>query len=283
MFGEGIVCKKQGNAPYISVIGVSLNDADLKNKSGMVVVKSGSYYDVCAGNRDNGVDGYTAMIIYGGTFDGSVSATSIGGKTISQGAAEMAIYGGTFNGPVGAIGGVDGEVIISINGGVFKKTIYAMGKHNVIDINGGDLKGIDLIKIADVIEKALETDEKGETVEDVKDEVKYSVVNVNIYDWDVEALARKIEGQGVIINRNTEGGQGFEALPTVPETTVKNDAETNAQLPDDETENIVGQDENERQYLLGSKRRTLIAIAILGIIISVAVVVLAYRTVYRKK
>ncbi|MBE6642085.1 MAG: hypothetical protein E7615_00335 [Ruminococcaceae bacterium] len=282
VFGEGIVCKKQGDAPYISVIGVSLDDADAQNGSGMLVIRSGTYNDVCAGNRDNGVKGYTTLIIHGGMFEGRVSATSVVGQTEQQGGAELTVYGGVFNGPVGAIGGVDGGFIFVVNGGTFKKSIYALGKHNVIDINGGNMQNLSLLKIADVIVKAPETDEKGETVDEGDDRVNYSVVNINSYDWDVDTLVRKIEGQGVLINKNTEGGQGIETLPALSETMGETDIEPDESLPN-ESEQIEESKENGRGYFLGTKSRTLTVITLLVAISAVAIVILSYRAVYRKK
>lgn len=303
VFGEGIVCEKKGNAPFLSIVGISLED-DCVTSGGKITVKSGTYYNVCAGNRNGNSIGNTTLDIDGGTFEGIVSASGYNALGYKQeGNAVLVINGGTFLGQVGCITDVSNDFNFTINGGNFKKEISAYGKYNMLDINGGNLQNITAINIADFIEDVPETTENGETVETKKtgettaENVKKSTVNINEYSGNVDNLIGKIKGIGVVINKNTMGGNDAETTAALvsdtisPETVIvspsgseKNETNvTSLEITEhQETDNLF-EDENQREYLLGSRRNTVLAISVIGVVIALSIIIFAYRTVYRKK
>ena len=284
VFGEGIVCEKKGDAPHLSVVGISIED-ERTFSGGKLTVKSGTYYNVCAGNRNGNSVGDTVLTIDGGTFEGTVSAggyNSIGFK--QKGNASLVVNGGTFLGQVGCITDVSDTFIFTVNGGNFRKELCAYGKYNTLDINGGNMQNITVVNIADYIEAPPETTEDGETVETDAADVKKSSVNINEYSGDVDKLISKIKGVGVIINKNTMGGNDAET--TVSSVTDTVSPETNLASLEvtepTETENLP-EKKSEREYLLGSRQNTVFAISAIGVIIALAIIIFAYRTVYRKK
>ena len=283
-FGEGIVCEKKGNAPFLSIIGISL-DESRTSLGGNLTVKSGTYYNVCAGNRNGNSIGDTFLTIDGGTFEGSVSASGYNSIGIKQeGNATLIVNGGNFYGPVGCITAVSNDFDFAVNGGYFRKELSAQGKINTLNINGGNMQNINAVNIADYIEVPLETNEEGETVETQATDVKKSAVNINQYEGNVDKLIEKIKGLGVLINKNTMGGNDAETTekvitaPTEPESDFphpeQDEPQATEKLPDKVT---------EREYYLGSRRNTVLAISALGGGIALAIIMFAYRTVYRKK
>lgn len=284
VFGEGIVCKKQGKAPYLSIVGVSLGETRSYSGSSLVI-KSGSYLNVCAGNRDGNLTGNTSLSIDGGTFDGTVSATGFADVSgMQKGNASLVINGGTFTGMVGTYSPNDGDFALTINGGIFRKEISALGRYNYVDVNGGNLQNVVRLNVADFIEQPPETTEDGEVVETKEEDVKRTSVNINSYSGDVKKLVEKIRGTGFEIKVNTEGGNDVET--TAPLETRDNTSETDNARTMETAETLTPETvepKTERTYLLGTKKRTVIAILGIGAVMALAVVGLAYRSVYRKK
>ncbi len=284
VFGEGIVCEKKGDAPHLSVVGISLEEERVSS-DGKLTIKSGTYNNVCAGNRSGNSVGDTVLTIDGGFFEGTVSASgyiSIGVK--QDGNAVLVINGGTFLGQVGCITDVSDTFVFTVNGGNFRKEMCAYGKYNTLDINGGNMQSISAVNIADYIEEPPETTKDGKPVETDADDVKKSMVNINEYTGDVDNLIGKIKGTGVIINKNTMGGNDFET--TAGLVTYTGSPETNITAPD--VSEPQGMDKfpekkNEREYILGSRQNTVFAISAIGVIIALSIIIFAYRTVYRKK
>ncbi|MBQ4116102.1 MAG: hypothetical protein IJD37_01860 [Clostridia bacterium] len=284
VFGEGIVCEKKGNAPFLSIIGISLEDK-LTHSGGKLTVKSGTYYNVCSGNRDGNSVGDTFLTIDGGTFEGSVSASGYNSIGIKQeGNAALIINGGNFYGPVGCISPVSNDFDFTVNGGYFRKELSAQGKINTLNINGGNMQNIMAVNIADYIEEPPETNEDGETVETKAADAKKSSVNINQYEGNVDKLIEKIKGLGILINKNTLGGNDAETteiLITAP-AEPESDSLQSENYEVQQTEELP-EKENERQYYLGSRQNTVLAISAIGVVIALAIIMFAYRTVYRKK
>lgn len=294
VFGEGIVCEKKGDAPFLSIVGISFEDGRISS-GGKITVKSGTYNNVCAGNRNGNSVGDTTLAIDGGTFEGIVSASgynSIGVK--QEGNAVFVVNGGNFLGQVGCITDVSGDFSFTINGGNFKKELCAYGKNNVLDINGGNLQNIISVNVAGFIEETNETTQNSEVGETADANVKKSTVNINQYSGNVDTLIGKIKGDGVLINKNTMGGNDAETIEgtvsdiilsetntggsTIVETNNASPEITEQQESDNSFEN-----ENQKEYFLGSRQNTVLAISAIGVIIALAVIIFAYRTVYRKK
>lgn len=280
-FGEGMVCRKQGNSPYLSIVGVSI-DGDPKTSDGRVTVKSGAYNNVCAGSRNGTGTGDTSLTVDGGTFEGVVSASGYISGGIQKGNAVLTVNGGVFNGRVGCVTPLDGDFEMTVNGGTFKREIDALGKYNTVNVNGGELRNVTRVTFADYVEPPPETNANGRPIETKAEDVKKTTFNVNEYSGDVDKLIGKIVGNGVLINKNTLGGNDAET--TVYETVTDTPEETAVQNLPDETE---GEEETKgapsRRYLLGTRKRTVIAISAIGAVIALSVVMLAYRAVYRKK
>ena len=283
VFGEGILCKKQGKAPYISVVGVSLGDVSAID-SCKVTIKSGTYNDVCAGNRDGGLKGNTTLVIEGGTFEGRVSASGVSDNGVQQsGECALSVFGGYFYGKAGALSRVDGGVYLKIDGGIFRSELIAMGKYNTVDINGGNMQGLARIYLSDYVADVPETDDEGKAVETDAADVRKSVININSYGGDVKKLAEKISALGAEIKINTKGGSDGEN--TAKGETGKYSPESGK--PEKETvpesdwaENV---NEDDRYYLLGSKSRTVVAAISLGSLMLLSALMLTYRSLYRKK
>ncbi len=284
VFGEGIVCKKQGDAPYISVVGVSFGEITSVSEC-RLTVKSGTYNNVCAGNRDGSLSGNTTLVIEGGTFDGSVSASGyINEGGLQNGNAYLTVNGGIFHGSVGALTDINEDFILTVNGGTFRKDITALGKYNTVDINGGVLQNVSTIKIADYIVPSPETDRNGNAVQTEEGDIKKSAVNINSYSGNVKKFVEKIEGEGVTVNINTLGGIDIET--TDSSDTIKTSPETYKPATDELLETDAPESEKkdqERVYLLGSRNKTVIAVASIGALLALSVIILAYRSVYRKK
>ena len=284
VFGEGIVCEKKGDAPYLSLVGLSLeNECVFLN--GNLTVKSGTYYNVCAGNRYGNSVGDTFLTIDGGTFEGTVSVSGYSPIGVKQeGNAVLTINGGTFLGQVGCITDVSDTFSFTVNGGNFRKELYAYGKYNTLDINGGNMQSITAVNIADYIEEPPETTEDGEIVETKAEDVKKSLVNINEYSGDVDKLIGKIKGVGIIINKNTMGGNDAETTAnSVTDTLLPETAYTSPEVTEPIDTDKLNEKENEREYLLGSRQKTVSAISAIGVVIALAIIIFAYRTVYRKK
>lgn len=276
VFGEGIICKKIGNAPYISVVGITLSDS--VDKSGKITIESGTYNYVCAGNRNGIHKGDTTLTINGGTFEGFVSVSGIEDeKNIQNGDAELTINGGSFLNSVGALTEVSGELSVVINGGTFRKSIVALGRKNVIDINGGTLQNVEVIRVG--VSDAADTDDN-----DKNNNKNYlSTVNINNYTGDVDKLVSKIQGTDVKINIKTEGGSDIETNQNPPTTTPSGDDEPLTTTPEDVEENDKTVPEKEaRTYLLGNKENTVVACVALGGVVFLAVIALVYRLIHEK-
>lgn len=282
VFGDGIKCKKEGNSSYLSVVGGNADDSEVKG--GRLTVKSGTYYKVCCGNPKGGYRGDTYLKIDGGTFEGSVSVSG-NADGVHRGNAFLEINGGTFYGSVGTLTEISGDLEMTVNGGTFRKDMYALGKYNTLNINGGNLQSIGQIMIADYIPPVPEADGDGKAVETNAEEVKKTAVNINYYSGDVNKLKEKIKGEGVEINVNTLGGIDAETAPLQIGTTEL-PKDTQVDVPDDIYEETVPEepsDNTERYYLLETKEKTVFVIIGIGAITALSVIILAYRSVYRKK
>ncbi|MBR5314557.1 MAG: hypothetical protein IKU45_03980 [Clostridia bacterium] len=281
VFGEGIECEKNDGAPYISIVGGSL-DEDL-NKNYSITVKSGSYNNVCGSNRDGIHNGNSTLKIDGGLFEGQVSATGIENENnIQSGNAYLEINGGTFQGKTGLLSTAKGKFDFKINGGEFTSDIVCLAKDNNFEINGGDLREVGVVRVENLYSK-LET-ETGRN--ETKDGA--SVVNVNNYGGDVQKLVEKITGDNVEINVNTEGGN--DSLPEETEVIESETlTETTEQVEEknEETQESPEKEENdgseERKYLLGTRNRTVLVAIVLVAVIFTSAVLFAYRVVHRKK
>jgi len=274
VFGEGIICKKIGKAPYVSVVGVSFDENVIKN--GKISIESGTYNYVCAGNRNGIHKGDTSLTINGGTFEGMVSVSGIEGESnVQDGDASITINGGNFLGPVGAITKVSGELQLVINGGTFRTNITAMGKTNNIEINGGGLQNVDAIRVG-------YSDAPAESGNDKPNETKESsIININTYNGDVNKLVSKIQGDGIKINIKTEGGSDIETgqSPVVTTPIIPNTSEntTPEQTEKDDENNVQN---SEKNYLLGSRENTVIVcIALVGVVF-LSIVALVYRAIH---
>ena len=283
VFGEGILCKKQGKAPYISVVGVSLGEIK-KVSDSKLTIKSGTYNDVCAGNRDGILKGNTSLIIEGGTFEGRVSCSGINENgALQTGECVMSVFGGYFYSKAGALTDVMGGVALKIEGGIFRGEIISLGKYNTVAINGGNMQNLSRVHIAEFIPDAPETDEEGKTVETQPADVRKSIITINYYNGDVKKLADKINAVGVELIINTKGGSDADNLGNgetgkyVPET-GPGGRETGYESSTADIENGI-----EREYILGSKSRTVVAVIALGSLMLLSALMLTYRSVYRKK
>ncbi len=295
VFGEGIICKKQGKAPYISIVGVSL-DEDM-SVDGAITIKSGTYNYVCAGSRNGSVKGNTSLVIDGGRFEGAVSASGIesGEKTVQDGDAYLTINGGSFYGEVGALTGLTGDFFMTVNGGTFEGNILALGIYNTLDINGGKMQKIKSIKIADVMteengdeEKDDDKDDKDneketEVGKDKQEPEKISSVNINSYSGDVNKLVKKIEGKGVVINVNTEGGTDDDVWEETDKETEDTKEVQNAESTKPTvTEKQDKKAEEKKEYFLGSRTTTIIVNVMLFVVILISLLILVYRAIHRK-
>ena len=312
VFGEGIVCKKIGNAPYISVIGV-FTDSE-KADDCKITIKSGTYNYVCVGNRDKRYVGNTQLIIDGGEFEGEVSVNGISKtENIQEGTASLVINGGLFKGNVGSSTFLTDDFSIAINGGTFRGNITAFGKINTIDINGGNMQSLGLIDIVDYITEEekneedttdttteedvttdlpIETDKEGnpvttndaETEEVVPEPKRVSTVNINSYNGDVNKLIEKIQGENVVINKNTDGGSDVSQDTEVYDTTSDDGEEIIVTAPIDSEHNQTEQNNAEKpnKQLFENKNHYIAAYVILAVIILLSVLALAYRAVNRK-
>ena len=288
VFGEGINCKQEGNAPYISIIGGSV-DEDITNEYSLNI-KSGTYNNVCASNRNGKHKGTSSLIIDGGVFEGKVSATGFEGESsIQEGGATLTINGGTFKKSSGLLTSCLGKGQITINGGTFSGEFVCYATEATLDINGGDFQKINSIKIEDKIPKETmpETSEQTEKTDSDDEEKKaLFVVNINQYAGDVKKLVGKVLGEGVQINTNTEGGVDVSTPDTPPQATEEK-TETKPEQPLIEETNVQEQDEKtetvKRQYFFGSRNNTILAIIVLLALIASAAVLFAYRMVYRRK
>lgn len=282
VFGDGIVCKKEGKAPYLSIVGVS--DLESATRDFTVTVKSGTYNNLCISNKQGVYIGNSAVVIDGGTFEGKVSAAGFDGGFFQDGNASLTVNGGYFHGSAGLLTAVTGDFVMTVNGGTFRKDIIALGKYNTVNINGGNLQSISALKVADYIPVPPETDEDGNAVETLESDVKKTVVNINKYGGDVKKLKDKIQGQGLEINVNTLGGSDAEitapseSLKVPDESNIQMEKETNIPFESTETKTQIG-----RKYYLGSRERTIFAIVGIAAVAAFAVVMLSYRSVYRKK
>lgn len=284
VFGEGIECKKTAGAPYLSVVGVSYGETG--DSDGKLTIVSGTYSSVYAGNRNGGLFGNTSLVIKGGTFEGDVSASGAEGQPAQNGTAFMQITGGVFHGKVGALGKVSSAFEMVIDGGSFKKDIIANGRKNTLEISGGNMQNVGEIRIANVIRPAPPETSIGTTQNVTEAPLDESVVYINTYNGDVYELASKIKGEGVRVEMNTFGGKETEKNQTdvggtlpgetaaIPETSpVQVEKETDA------PETSIA----KKGYFLGSRQANVVAVVLLGALIFISIVVLAYRTVHGKK
>ena len=312
VFGEGIVCKKMGNAPYISVIGVSTESEKIDDCK--ITIKSGTYNYICVGNRDKGYVGNTQLIIDGGEFEGEVSVNGISKtENIQEGNAFLVINGGLFKGNVGSSTVLTDDFSIAINGGTFRGNITAFGKINTIDINGGNLQSVGAINIVNYIteeeknvENNSETDKDGEctadlpletdtegnvvttedadTGDDVLEPKRFSTVNINSYNGDVNKLIEKIQGENIVINKNTDGGSDISQDTEEFDTTSEDGKENVATSPIDTEQKQTEQNNVEKpnKQLFENKNHYIAAYVILAVVILLSVLALAYRAVNRK-
>lgn len=280
-FGDGIVCKKTGQAPYLSIVGGAFDgtlSADCE-----ITIKSGTYNYVTAGNRNGSLNGNTILTIDGGNFEGVVSVTGLDNADVIQnGRAVLTVNGGSFGNKTGSLSPLAKEFIFTINGGTFRNEIIASGLTNTIDINGGSLQNVSLIKISDTV-LPEETDNRGNIIEPEKPENK-SAVNINSYSGDVQKLVGKIQGDNVVINKKTEGGVDAETEIVTQQETIP--PETTAEKHNSEGQTAASEKRNDtvyREYLLGNRQNTVLAIVVLVAIVFSSILILAYRMVYRKK
>lgn len=274
-FGEGIICNKYGKAPYISIIGGSI-DEDIK-KYCEVVIKSGSYYNVCASNKNGMYKGNTILTIDGGVFEGQVSVTGLEDEgSIKSGNAQMIVNGGTFINNAGALTQAD-NVIFTVNNGNFNNDIILLGKKNTFEINGGFFQRTGSIKIGINNNTDDEDNNLGEK----------SVLNINQYSGDMNNLISKIVSNNLIINTKTDGGSDFRAETTSVSESVNQDNETSINVPketalNEQTSDNATGNTTDRAYFLGTRQKTVFAIIILFAIVLFASIVFSYRMANRK-
>jgi hypothetical protein len=281
VFGEGIECSKRDGAPYISIIGGAL-DEDV-NRSYNVTVKSGSYNNVCGSNKNGVHKGNSILRIDGGLFEGDVSATGIENENnIQEGSAELIINGGTFYGKTGLLSTAKGKFDFEINGGEFRSDIVCLANGNNLEINGGDLQKVGVVRIENLYSK-LVSENGGYGFREGK-----SVVDINQYGGNVQKFVGKIKSEIAEINVNTEGGEDDITEQTEP---IETDGLTETEKPIDqkpeESEEIKNdkndEDSGERKYLLGTRKNTVLVSIVLVAVIFSAAVVFAYRVVHRRK
>lgn len=278
VFGEGIVCTKNGEAPHVSIVGGNIDEDFKSNYS--ITIKSGTYNYVCASNRNGIHDGNTLLTIEGGIFEGDVSATGLENENnVQSGDAELIIKNGTFLGKVGALSALDGDFTFDISGGIFKNDVVCLGKTDTVNVNGGDLQNIGKFRIEDLFSK-LESEEGSE-----EENEDLFVVNINVYNGDVKKLVDKIQGEDVNININTEGGIDREPEDTVFQETAPPVEQTEPQESDSvaDTEGDTESQPTERKYFFDTRNNTVLAIIVLVAVIFSSSVIFAFRTVHRKK
>ena len=311
VLGDGIVCKKYGDAPYISVIGVYTDSG--KDDDCKITIKSGTYNYICVGNRDKEHVGNTQLVIDGGEFEGEVSVNGISNtEKIQKGTASLIVNGGVFKGNIGSSAALTDDLYITINGGTFRGNITAYGKINTIDINGGNLQSIGVIDIVDYITEEekqeedtdndidentatdlpIETDTEGnpvtneneETGEDAPEPKRVSTVNINAYSGDVNKLIEKIHGEDVVINKNTDGGSDVSQDTEIYDTTSENGGESGSvsSVNTEQQETDLNKVDNPNKQIFENKNHYIVAYVILAVVILLSVLALAYRAVNRK-
>jgi len=323
IFGSGIKCKKNGDAPYISIVGITLDS--YKKSDGIIEISSGTYNYVCSGNRNGNTAGNTSLVINGGIFEGDVSASGIIDEGFVQnGSAVFVIKGGTFNGRVGALTKVSGDFKFEINSGTFRKKLECLGRLNYVDINGGNLENISEIRVSDAPDPIIipqdtvstgnDTDKPmlsestsiGETIKDeapdvtladkteltTKEEkepiviIESSIININNYAGNINAMVGKIKGKGVKVNikSSLESDTMIETeiLKPVTQTGVQSGNESNA-ITETGNKNSNDSNNSEKSYILGSLKNTVTVVVLLGILATLSAVVFAYRATHEKK
>lgn len=185
VFGEGMICTKSDGAPYPSIVGVSVSEA--KAGDGNITVKSGTYTDICTGNRDYETYGNTFLRIDGGVFEGQVSVSGTEG-TAQTGNASLTVNGGSFFGKAGALGDVSGDVWATLNGGSFRSDLTLNGSRNELNINGCVFDKNSSIRLKNTV-----------LPEDGTAAVE-SVINVTSYGGAAADLMNSIKNKDVQIN-----------------------------------------------------------------------------------
>ena len=271
VLGEGIECRKNGDSPFISVIGGSL-DQDY-NKKYDLTIKSGSYNNVCASNRDLPHVNDCSLNIEGGVFEGNVSVSGLLNRENStNGKTTLVVKNGVFNGNIGALTNCN-QTSVRIDGGTFNGNIYLYGQKNTVDINGGTMQSLKEFYVG---VPTVDADENDENKKD-------SVVNVNEYYGDVAILSSKIKGERFELNIKTAGGTDAVTVPIHDETTAVQ-TETQTEQIQGETEIVTDvPEENTADEKQETRKNNVLGIIILIAVIFSASVLFAYRTVNRRK
>ncbi len=274
LFGNGIVCRKTGDAPFPSVVGGFVTEKYSGNCN--LNIKSGSYNYVVCGNRDSVLEGSTTLTIDGGFFEGIVSASAFENydysSNIQHGSTVLNINGGIFSGNIGALSNVDGDFYMNICGGTFNKDIICRGKINTVDINGGVLKNITSLKVVNYTDSA--NNEDADETDDIK-----SAVNVNVYNGDVQQFVEKIQGEGVVVNIKAGIGGGEDEESEIIITPTQPSENTDIESTTQDENGVPGDNSTEN----GNKALRISAIVVLCALSAVSFVLLIYRYIGRKE
>ncbi len=144
--GEGVVSEKGEDCTYLTLIGGS--ESSYKNKTGNVVINSGTWQRVRGGTVKSGSTDYDVNItINGGTFQETVilASATASGNCSHTGNVTAVINGGTFNaGVVLSSASLEagcthsGDVDVTINGGTFNG-VYGTAHLLDTDTFSGDI------------------------------------------------------------------------------------------------------------------------------------------------
>lgn len=206
-FGEGIVCEKRGQAPYLSIVGSSFDDA--LDGECSIVIKSGTYKNVYCAGRGAAFDGNARLNISGGVFEGEVSSSGRGdGRSEITGDSFLNVSGGSFRSGIGALGDVGGECEANISGGFFKGEMRFSGTKNTLVIDNGSFDDVGAFVFRVVEDEKKTTDGEAAQVP--------NSVTVNGVSGDLDTLVGKLKNAGVEPAVNAE--EGYEPAETAAET-----------------------------------------------------------------
>ncbi len=272
VFGDGIVCHRKGEAPYLSIVGISLTEE--MNADSNITVKSGTYNYVCAGNRNAILNGDTQLTIEGGTFEGTVSATGLGEYDLSQkGSAKLLINGGTFLGNVGDMVSASDGFEMVIKGGTFKKEIVCASEDNKIDVYGGTFESMEKITI-----HSTESQEN-----------KTSSVSIYSFNGDIDRFLMLVNINNVEVNiaenimTGSTGTESSSVSPIVSETiatTTDTNETTDFAVDSDVTDGTKNNKSQKNNDL--SDADTIVIIVVLFVALSVSLLILVHRIMRRK-
>lgn len=220
--GEGIVCEKRGQAPYLSIVGSSFDD-ELGGECS-IVIKSGTYKNVYCAGRGAPFDGDARLTVSGGVFEGEVSSSGrADGRSAVSGDSFLNVSGGSFRSGIGALGDVGGECTANISGGFFKGEMRFSGTKNTLVIDNGSLDGVGAF--------VFRFAEDREETTDGEDAPESNSVTVNGVSGDLDALVGKLKDAGIEPVVNAE--EGYEPAETSAETVP---ATENLQSPETDGE-----------------------------------------------